>query len=175
MNARVLAAVAVALALGCNRPATAQGARRSQLGTVSQVVAGTQIEIVYRRPVARGRALFGALVPWGDMWSPSSDSAARFTISTAVEVNGARLPAGSYGLWAIPDSSSWTIVFSSVPAVHHMRYPQGRDVLRVSAAPEQGDHVETLMFAFPMVDADSALLQLRWGTTVVPLRIRSRP
>ena len=38
----------------------------------------------------------------------------------------------------------------------------------------KAQHVETLLFAFPVVDADSATLQLRWGTTVVPLSIRAR-
>src|SRR3954470_18208492 len=42
---------------------------KSQLGTVSQVVAGTKIDVTYRRPVARGRDLFGALVPWGRIWT----------------------------------------------------------------------------------------------------------
>jgi hypothetical protein len=50
-------------------------------------------------------------------------------------------------------------------------------VLRVrrwlTAAPQQGDHVETLLFTFPAVDADSATLQLRWGTTVVPVRVKA--
>ena len=49
---------------GCARRSTAQNAARSQLGTVTQQVGGTHIEILYRRPVARGRSLFGALVPW---------------------------------------------------------------------------------------------------------------
>ena len=173
---RAVCAGLVALALcGCHGPATAQAPRRSQLGTVSQVIAGTRIDIVYRRPVARGRSLFGALVPWGRVWSPSSDSAARFTTTTAIDVNGARLDAGSYGVWAIPDSSSWTIIFNRESAAFHLRYPEGQDALRVQAAPERGEHVETLSFTFPMVDADSALLQLRWGTTVVPLRIHSKP
>jgi hypothetical protein len=54
-----------------------------------------------------------------------------------------------------------------------LRYPEGRDALRVQATPARGDHVETLMFAFPMVDADSARLEIRWGTTVVPLSLKS--
>jgi hypothetical protein len=150
----------------------AQGNLRSQLGTVSQAVSGTNIEVVYRRPVARGRALFGALVPWGQVWTPSADSAARITLSGPVEVNGSKLAAGSYSIWAIPDSTSWTVIFSSVAAVFHRNYPDGRDVLRVRAAPAHGDHVETLMFAFPVADGDSARLELRWGTTVVPLTLR---
>ena len=56
------------------------------------------------RPVARGRELFGALVPWGRIWTPSADSAARITLSTPIEVNGSRLAAGTYSIWTIPDS-----------------------------------------------------------------------
>ena len=153
--------------------ASAQAPPKSQLATVVQHVAGTRIEIVYRRPVARGRALFGALVPWGRIWSPSADTVARLTVSTPVEVNGATLAAGSYGVWAIPDSASWTIIFSTDPAAFHLRYPERRDALRVHATPRHGEHVETLTFAFPVVDADSAQLQLRWGTTIVPLAIHA--
>ena len=146
---------------------------KSQLAVVVQQVAGTRIEVLYRRPVARGRQLFGALVPWGHIWTPSADSAARFTISTPVTVNGSSLPAGTYGIWAIPDSTSWTVIFSGSAAVFHLRYPDGKDILRVRAVPQRGDHVESLMFAFPLVDADSAVLNLRWGTTIVPLTIRA--
>jgi hypothetical protein len=154
--------------------AGAQSIPRSQLGTVSQSIAGTRVEIVYRRPVARGRALFGALVPWGRIWTPSADSSARLTTSGPIEINGSALPAGEYGVWAIPDSSAWTIVFSRTAAAFHLRYPNGQDALRVQAVPTTGEHVEALAFQFPVADADSATLQIRWGTTVVPLKIRAR-
>jgi hypothetical protein len=162
-------ATALLLSAAC---ASAQPIPKSQLATVTQQVAGTRIEIVYRRPVARGRALFGALVPWGRIWTPSADTVARLSASAPIEVNGAMLAAGSYGLWAIPDSTSWTIIFSTDAAAFHLRYPERRDALRVRATPRQGEHVETLEFDFPMVDADSAQLRLRWGTTIVPLAIR---
>ena len=162
-----------ALALLALLPACAAAQPRSQLASVTQSVAGARVEIIYRRPVARGRMLFGALVPWGRIWTPSADTAARFTTSQALEINGSKLAAGSYSVWAIPDSSSWTLVFNSVAEVFHLRYPEGRDVLRVKATPAHGEHVETLLFAFPMVDADSARLELRWGTTIVPLSIRA--
>ena len=166
--------IAIALlSLACVSPADGQNTR-SQLGTVSQSVASLKIDIVYRRPVARGRTLFGALVPWDQVWTPSADSAARVTISEPIEINGSSLAAGSYSLWAIPDSTSWTLIFNSQAQVFHLRHNEGRDVLRVHAAPTKGEHVETLMFAFPMVDADSARLELRWGTTVVPMSIRAK-
>lgn len=161
----------VCLMLAVAAPALAQP--KSQLGVVAQSVGGARVEIVYRRPVARGRELFGVLVPWGRIWTPSADSAARLTLSDAVEINGSKLAAGTYSLWTVPDSISWTFVFNSVPQAFHLRYPDGHDVLRVKATPTHGEHVETLLFAFPLVDADSARLELRWGTTVVPLTIRA--
>ncbi|HEX3866854.1 MAG TPA: DUF2911 domain-containing protein [Gemmatimonadaceae bacterium] len=160
--------------IGLSAAAVAQ-TPRSQLGTVSQLIAGTRVEVIYRRPVAHGRALFGALVPWDKIWTPSADTAARISLSAPIQVNGSRLAAGTYSVWTIPDSSSWTIIFNSEAAAFHLRYPEGRDVLRIRATPAHGEHVETLMFTFPMTDADSARLELRWGTTVVPLEIRALP
>ncbi len=153
--------------------ACAQTNYKSQLGTVSQQVMDTRIDLRYRRPVARGRELFGALVPWGQIWSPSADSAAVFTVSSPITVNGEQLPAGSYGIWAIPDSASWTVIFSGKPDAFHLRYPEGQDALRVQAKPVKRDYVETLLFDFPMVDADSARLELRWGEVSVPLMLRT--
>src|SRR5689334_15860375 len=97
-------------AVGLLLATPASGQRRippSQLGGVSQEIAGTRIGIVYRRPVARGRELFGALVPYGRIWTPSADSAAQLTLSDPVEVNGQPLAAGSYSIWTIPGAEEW--------------------------------------------------------------------
>ncbi len=85
--------------------ASAQVIRPSQAGEVMQWVGASKIDITYHRPVARGRELFGKLVPFDKVWSPSADSAAVFTISNAITVNGAGLPAGAYTIWAIPGES----------------------------------------------------------------------
>jgi hypothetical protein len=172
-NLLLASCVALATLISAKAP-VAQTIAPSQLGKVSQTIAGTQVDITYRRPVARGRELFGNLVPWGVVWTPSADTSATFQISGPTEVNGTLLEAGSYGIWAIPDANTWTIIFSREPAAFHRRYPEGQDVLRVQANSRTGEHVETLQFEFPLVDADSALLQMRWGTTVVPLKLRAR-
>jgi len=165
-------AVATSMFIGWST-AGAQSIPKSQLATVTQSVGTARVEILYRRPVARGRDLFGALVPWGKVWTPSADSAARITLSEAMQINGIKIAAGSYSLWTIPDSAAWTVILSSVPAVFHLRYPEDHDVMRVHVTPTHGDHVETLMFSFPMVDADSARLEIHWGTTVVPLSLKA--
>jgi hypothetical protein len=152
---------------------SSQVIRPSQAAEVMQWVGAAKLDITYHRPVARGRELFGKLVPFDKVWSPSADSAAVFTTTKAISVNGAELAAGSYTIWAIPSATEWTVIFSSVHPVHHMFYPEGKDALRVKAVPRVGDHLETLGISFPMVDADSAEMVIHWGKTIVPLRIRS--
>ena len=163
----------IACAIAITSAAEAQSIPRSQLAGVSQNLAGAQIAIEYRRPSARGRELFGALVPWDRIWSPSADTAARFTTSLPLEVNGTALAAGAYSIWAIPNAKEWTLIFSSEPTVFHTRYPDGRDALRVKSVPEPAEHLETLSFYFAAADADTAMLRLHWGKTAVPLRIRT--
>jgi len=171
-NASYAFAIA-ALTAGCLK---AQPNKKSQLASVSQVVSNAKIDIVYRRPVARGRALFGALVPWGRIWTPSADSAAVFTTSSDVDIAGQRLKKGTYAMWMVPDSSEWSVVFSSDAHVFHLSHPAANDeVLRVKVKPRQSaDHMESLGFYFPMVDADSAVLVMQWGKTTLPIAIKSR-
>jgi len=170
---RILAG-AFLLSVALAGKAGAQTGRKSQLATVSQLVGEARIEIRYRRPVARGRNLFGDLVPFGRTWSPSADSAGLFSTTTDLEIAGQSLKAGQYTIWMIPERDSWTVIFSSKQPAFHLPYPEGHDVLRVRATPRTGDHVETLAFYFPMVDADSAVLHMHWGKTMVPLAIRAR-
>jgi hypothetical protein len=67
-------------------------------------------------------------------------------------------------------------VFSSDARVFHLSRPSSSDeVLRVKVKPrESADHMESLGFYFPMVDADSAVLVMQWGTTIVPMAIKAR-
>jgi hypothetical protein len=151
----------------------AQQPRRSQRGAVLQMIGTTRVEITYSRPVARGRTLFGALVPWGRVWNPGADSATAISVSAPILVNGARLPAGAYSIWAIPGETEWTFIFSRAHPVWHVPYRGGQDALRVTAVPERGAHMETLAFYFPVVDGLTAVLNFHWGEVVVPLRIEA--
>ena len=155
-------------------PCAAQaGIPFSQHGSVTQRVGLTDIRIEYNRPVARGRRLFGALVKWGRVWHPGADSATTITLGTRTLIEGHPLDAGSYTLWTIPDTTQWTVIFSRALHVFHYPYPgDSLDVLRVPVTPQTGQHMEVLAFYFPVVGPDSATLNLHWGTTVVPIRIK---
>lgn len=167
--------VAGALLVLSASTARTQGYPFSQRGSVTQMVAYTRISVVYGRPVARGRALFGALVPWDSVWHPGADSATRITFSRDVLIEGKPLRAGEYTLWLIPHATGpWTVIFSRAAHVFHKPYPGARfDVLRLDVTPEQASQMESFAIYFPMVLRDEAIMRLHWGTTAVPLHIKA--
>jgi Protein of unknown function (DUF2911) len=166
--------VLICLTLGaCS--ARAQPGRRSQRGTVTQSVNGTEISIRYYRPVLRGRTPFPGVVSWGRTWTPGADSATRFETTGALDVEGKTLPAGKYSLWVIPEeNSAWTVIFNRTADAFHLSYDENQDALRVDArATTSSQPVETLEITFPLVDADSAVMQLQWGAVVLPLHVHA--
>jgi hypothetical protein len=170
------AIVALLLLADCVAPAQSQQStgqpKASQAGSVVQQVADTKITIQYNRPVARGRELFGKLVPFDKAWNPGADAATSITTSTPIKVNGQALAAGSYTLWMIPGADRWTWIFSKAYPAFHLPYPgEGRDALRLTVKPRTGSHMETLAFYFPVVHGKKAELVLHWGTLAVPVEI----
>lgn len=146
--------------------------RKSQAGAVSQRVANTEITVTYSRPVARGRELFGALVPYGAIWNPGADQATAVSFSRDVTVNGRALAAGKYSLWAIPGATQWTMIFHSAGDVFHTPYPgEAGDVLRLDVPIEAVGYTEVMTFSFPLVEGKGATLALDWGVVRVPLVI----
>jgi len=145
---------------------------KSQAAVVGQRVATTEITVTYSRPVARGRQIFGALVPYGTVWTPGADQATAVTFTRDVQINAHPLPKASYSVWAVPRPDMWTLVFNKAAKAYHDHYPgEDQDALRLEVRPEQGPHVETLTFTFPVVEGKDAVLRLEWGDVRVPLSI----
>jgi hypothetical protein len=169
-KAGVLIAVLAAVA---PPPAQSPAIKPSQHGSVTQLVAMTTITVDYNRPVARGRELFGALVPYDRVWCPGADDCTTLMVSTEVTIEGHALPAGTYSLWAKPGAARWTLILNRAHPIFHTRYQTvaDQDILTIDVTPRAGSHMETLAFYFPVVNAKHAELVLHWGTVVVPLAI----
>lgn len=172
-----LLAATLVLALAPASPCVAQGYPFSQRARVDQTVAFTDISVVYGRPVARGRVLFGdsALVKWGEVWHPGADSATRVSFSHDVKIEGRDVRAGEYSVWLVPRASAaWTLILSRAAHVFHKPYPgEASDAYRFEVTPEHGAHMEALAFYFPVVLRDEAVMRIHWGDMIVPVRIRA--
>lgn len=167
-------AAAFAAAVGMASFVAAQdGPRPSQLGSVTQQIHQTRVTIDYSRPVARGREIFGKLVPWGQAWTPGANDATTITLSTDVKINGETLAAGTYTVWAEPQPDRWTIMFNSAHPVWHQKRDEvaSKDVLRLTITPREAAHMETLAWYFPVVDGRRAELVVHWGKVMVPLQV----
>ena len=169
--------VVVMLAFAAPIPGLAQGFPASQRGRVDQTVAFTEISVVYGRPVARGRVLFGesALVKWDAVWHPGADSATRVSFSRDLLLEGRTVNAGEYSVWLIPRAEgAWTFILNRSAHVFHQPYPgESTDALRLDVTPERGAHMETLAFYFPVVLRDEAVMRVHWGDMIVPVRIKA--
>jgi len=146
--------------------------RVSQRGTVSQRIGLTDVTIIYHRPEVGGREIWSKVVPYGKVWRAGANENTTITFSDDVAVEGKPLTAGTYGLHAIPDKDSWTVIFSkNSTSWGSFSYDEKEDALRVTAKPQAADFHEALTYTFEDVKADSAAATLRWEKLAVPFRI----
>lgn len=147
--------------------------RTSPHATVLQRIGVTDVTVDFHRPGVKGRKIWGELVPYGQPWRVGANDRTIIRFSTAVTVDGQALPAGSYGLVAIPSETTWVVAFSKVTdAWGAFTYDAKDDAARVTVTPKTAaDSVEWMDFQFEDLAADSATLVLRWEKLRVPLKI----
>jgi hypothetical protein len=175
----------VALALGLAALALPPGGDlsaqivASERGTVKQTISGTEIEIEYSRPSARGRAdLFGGVVHWMEVWTPGANDATKLRVSKDITLNGMEVPAGTYTVWIQPrESEDWVYMLHPDTTLFHLPHPsldEAFDTVRVEAA-TGSDFVETLSWDIQDVRPDQAVMELSWGHHRVALEMGVDP
>ncbi len=144
----------------------------SQRANVKQRVGLTDVEIDYARPNKNDREIFGSLVPYGKIWRTGANATTRIKFSDAVKVEGKEIPAGEYGLFTIPTANEWTVIFSKDTKAQAGDYKQENDAARVTVKPETLPmSMETFTIGLTDVKGASALLNLMWDKTRVPLKL----
>ncbi|MEL6192657.1 MAG: DUF2911 domain-containing protein, partial [Bacteroidota bacterium] len=88
--------------------------RKSPAAMVSQTIGFTDMSISYHRPAAKGRVIWGKLVPYNQMWRSGANEITSISFEHEVQIEGKTLPAGTYGLHILPkENEAWEVVFSS--------------------------------------------------------------
>ncbi len=147
-------------------------ARPSPNAAVSQTIGTTNVTITYGRPSVRGRAIYGELVPYGEVWRAGANEATTISLSSDVMVEGEALAAGTYALFATPNADAWSIHFNSVPAQWGAyNRDASNDVLVVSVSPQSAPAQELLTYTFDGVTETEGTLVLHWADVQVPVRI----
>jgi hypothetical protein len=147
--------------------------RPSPNASVTQTVGVTDITVKYSRPGVKGREVWGKLVPYGEVWRAGANENTTIKFSTPVKVEGHELPAGIYGLQAIPTQGDWTVIFSKdADEWGAFSYKQEHDALRVQVKPQPAAELrERMAFDFEDVTDTTAKVVLSWEKLRVPFTV----
>ena len=141
--------------------------------TIKQDFALGSIELTYSRPMAKGRKVFGDLVPYNKLWRTGANSATIIKFTDAVEINGKKIDTGSYALYTIPGIDTWEIILNKgISNWGVTNYKESDDVLKFKVqAIKMKMATESFTMQFADVKAESCALHLMWEKTAVAIPI----
>ena len=135
-------------------------------GESAAEVGGATVAVDYGVPRKRGRAIWGALVPWGELWRTGANRATHFTTDRALVLDpeGASLsvPAGTYTLFSIPQPDGGLLIVNRQTGQGGTTYDAAQDLGRVPLRRASlGSEVEA--FEIDVAPAGAGgVLTLRW-------------
>lgn len=146
--------------------------------TVSFSVDDLNLKVFYNRPSKRHRDIFGALVPYNEVWRTGANEATTFQTNKALKIGNDSLPKGKYTLWTIPNDTLWSVIFNSKQYkwgvnenMEAMRKSEF-DIINIKIPVENIEYeVEQFTIAFDN-STDNLYLTMAWDKTkiAVPLK-----
>jgi len=149
----------------------------SPSSTLMQTVGLTDVTVEYSRPSMRGRAIFGDLVPFDQLWRTGANARTKVTFSNDVVVDGQTLKAGSYALYSKPGASSWEIMFyteangGGTPREWDDSKVAAKTTVPVIKMPAE-IAIETFTITIDDLTAGSANLGIMWADTYVGINFQ---
>ena len=161
-------------------PQAAPAPRPSPMAMARITLGDTYLRFVYSRPMKRGRDnIFGtkeakALVPYGEVWRLGANEATEVTVTRDVLIDGKRLAAGTYSVFAVPTAESWTVHFNSALGLWGSRdYDKAKDVLVATAkVGTLAEEVEQFTIELAKTEKGADLI-FKWIKTEVRLPVQA--
>jgi hypothetical protein len=144
--------------------------------TLKQNFSLSDITIEYSRPSAKGRVVFGDVVPFGKTWRTGANAATKITFGEDVKAEGKDIPAGTYALYTVPNKDSWDIIFYKdlTMAGNVANYKVTDELVRFSVKPTSlGNKVETFTINVADITPNTAVIELTWEKTRVAFGIKT--
>jgi hypothetical protein len=160
----------LSLVLGCALVVAAQQDKSKRPSPPAQAKwdlgGGKAVTIDYSSPRAKGRKVYGELVPFGQVWRTGANEATTLVTPVDLTIGGAAVPAGSYTIFTTPNKDKWTLIISKKTGEWGTDYPgQTNDLARVdmkvSALPSP---VENFAISFEKAGS-GANLNIDWEAT----------
>ena len=127
---------------------------------------GKSITVDYSSPRAKGRKIFGDVVPYGEPWRTGANEATTFVTTADLMVGGQHVPAGKYTIFTIPNKDKWTLIISKKTGEWGIPYPGAdSDLVRADMnASATSTPVENFTIAFDK-GAKDCTLRIEWENT----------
>jgi len=146
----------------------------SPRGGVEQVVGLTKVEVDYSRPSAKGRLVFGDVVPYDKLWRTGANLNTIIEIGGPVRFGDTDVKAGKYSLFTVPGKEMWVVHLNSNTELWgEDGFKPEENVASIKVKPTSGEFTETLTFTFANVVNDNADLVLSWEKTHVAIPINA--
>jgi hypothetical protein len=134
---------------------------------------GKGVTIDYSSPRAKGRKVFGGLVPYGQVWRAGANEATTFVAGSDITVGGKSVPAGKYTIFAIPEENKWTLVISKKTGEWGTAYPgPENDLARIDMkVSKTSAPVENFTIAFDQKGSE-CVLRMEWENTQASVDVK---
>ncbi|MBK7434360.1 MAG: DUF2911 domain-containing protein [Chitinophagaceae bacterium] len=144
--------------------------------TIKQDFGLGTIELTYSRPAAKGRRIFGDLVPYNKLWRTGANGATKIVLSEALEIGGKKLDSGTYVIYTIPGMESWEIIINKgIKNWGIDGYKESEDVARFRVEPiKMKNKLESFTMQFADIKPESCELHLMWAKTAVVIPIKAQ-
>lgn len=128
--------------------------------------------VIYSRPQKHNRTIFGDLVKYNEVWRLGANEATEIEFFKDVKVGGKKVPKGRYTMYAIPDSSQWTIIINKdTDTWGAFEYDAKKDVVRVKVPVQKlPQPVEAYTMDF-IKSGNDANLEISWDGVTASLPI----
>ena len=147
----------------------------SPITEVTQEVGLTQVKLSYSRPSAKGRKIFGGLVPFNEVWRTGANASTKLTFSEDVKIEGNALKAGTYALYTIPGEKEWTVIIHTNTKHRSIAgnvYKPEEDAFRFKVTPRRSSNfVETFTIGFSDMTTSSMNILVAWENTEIRFRV----
>ncbi|WP_264521536.1 DUF2911 domain-containing protein [Flavobacterium sp. N1994] len=141
--------------------------------TLTQVVGLTDVTVDYSRPSAKGRVIFGDLVPFGKLWRTGANANTTVTFSDDVVINGTTLKKGKYALYTTPKADMWEVIFYT--DTDNWGTPENWDANKVAVLVNVdpvalNNAIESFTINVNNLTNDSGTLDIAWEKTMVSVK-----
>ncbi len=144
-------------------------------------VAGAKIALDYGVPVRRGRDIFPAVVPWGQVWRTGANRATHFSTDRPLVLGDPAagptlaVPAGEYTLFSAPEAAGGVLIVSRQTGQNGTAYDPARDLGRVAMRrTTAAEPVERLSIRAEPAGTKGGTLRIAWDRSefVVPFTVQ---